>query len=88
MIGTIIVFVLCLAIYIPPANSIIKGSFVETEVYTKAVPSQNFVSNKDFKIAVVFRNKTDNKIANHSAIFQYAYSIAYQLMADYSDEYY
>lgn len=88
VLGTLVLFVLCLAIYIPPANSIIKGSYFESEFYTMSIPNQKFVSNRDFKVAIVFRNKTDNSIANHSEIFTYAYSIAYELLGDYSDEYY
>jgi hypothetical protein len=88
IIGTLVLIVLCLVIYIPPANSILKGSFSETEFYTMAQASQSFVSNIDFKVAIAFKNKTDNSIANHSEIFQYAYSIAYELLGDMSDEYY
>lgn len=88
IIGTLALIVLCLAIYIPPANSILKGNYFESEFYTMSIPSQTFVSNRDFKVAIVFKNKTDNSIANHSAIFKFAYSIAYELLGDYSDEFY
>ena len=88
VLGTLTLFVLCLAIYIPPANSIIKGSYFESEFYTMSIPNQKFVSNRDFKVAIVFKNKTDNSIANHSAIFTFAYSIAYELLGDFSNQYY
>jgi hypothetical protein len=87
VVGTLAVIVLCLAIFIPPTASILRGEYFETEFYTDSTSEQSFYSNEDFKIAVVFRNKVDNSVANHSAILEYSYSVAYEIYPDYSEVY-
>lgn len=85
--GTLALFILCLAIYIPPAINILSGDFFETEIYHKVNPNQQFYSNEDFKIAVVFKNKIDNSVANHTAILDFAYSHGGEQYGDYSQTY-
>lgn len=72
IIGTLTVLVLCLAIYIPPTVSIIKGEYIETEYFNRKVTRAQFYSNDDFRFAIVFRNRLNNQIANHSKIMDYA----------------
>jgi hypothetical protein len=48
---------------------------------------QNFYSDDDFKIAVVFRHKVNSSVANHSDIVRFAYSTAAQITPD-GEEYY
>lgn len=60
IIGTLVLIVLCLAIYVPPTASVMDGEYFETEFYTQSIASQTFYANDDFKIAVVFRNKLTN----------------------------
>lgn len=87
IIGTLAVIVLCLAIYIPPTIGYFNGNYFESEFWTYEQVNQNFYSSDDFKIAIQLRRRTDNSVANHQAILNWAYSEFVELYADYSELY-
>lgn len=84
VIGSLVVIVLCLAIYTAPTLAYLRGDFYETEFYTSSNLQKNFYSNSDFKIALVFRNKKTGLVANHSKIVEFAKSTFSEWMPDYS----
>lgn len=49
--------------------------------------SQPFYANQDFKIAIVFRHKFNNTVANHTKIVEYAYSLIGEYFPDTWEDY-
>ena len=89
IIGTLSVIILCLVFYIPPTSSVIKGEYIETQFHTRKFIKTQFYSNDDFKLAIVFRNRITNSIANHSQILDYGLAIASEYLgASWSKNYY
>jgi hypothetical protein len=74
VLGTVAVLVLCLVFYIPAARDWLAGDYFESEFLHQAPVSGKFYSNRDFKIAVQFRSRADNSVANHSTILEWASS--------------
>jgi len=85
ILGTLAVFILCLAIYIPPTINYFQGNYFESEFWVRDSVNKDFYSNDDFKIAVQIRKKSDNSVANHTKILKWAYSEFGQVLADWKD---
>ncbi len=66
VIGTLLIFVICFIIYIPAAERITKGDYFETEFYNYKIQEKEFYTDTDLKVAIVFRNRKDNSVANHT----------------------
>lgn len=73
IVGTLVLLALCLGIYIPPTVGYFKGNYFESEFYTQETVDQKFYSNRDFKIAIQFLHKSNNSVADHQVIRNWAY---------------
>lgn len=58
------------AFYVPTIVSYFQGIYFQSEFQLQQPPYGNITTNRDFKAALVFYNKTSNQIANHTLIKQ------------------
>lgn len=87
LLGTLTLLILCFAIYIPPTEGYFRGNFFESQFYSQKSINQTFYSTQDFKIAIQFRHKKNNSVADHQAMLNWAYAEYIQELADYSNSF-
>ena len=72
--GTFAVVILCLTIYLPPTINYLNGDYFESEFFHQKEATGNYYAGRDFKIAIQFRSRNDNSVANHTQILEWAFS--------------
>jgi hypothetical protein len=78
--GSLIVIAATLAFYVPTIISFFRGEmYSQSEFSLQQTPFGNITIPKDMRIALVFYNKTDNRIANHTLLRQYLTVTSYQI---------
>ena len=68
LLASIALIAICIIIYIAPVLDFKAGNYYES-MFSKIVPyNLTYYSGSDIKMAIVFRNKTDQSYANHSLL--------------------
>jgi hypothetical protein len=67
-IGTLALLALCLWFYVPAVMSYFSGNYYQSMYETDTNFAHTFFSRDDYKLAIVFKNKQDGSVYNHSSL--------------------
>lgn len=80
VLGSLILLAATLAFYVPTITGFFQGSiYFQSEFSLHQTPFGNITIPRDFRTALVFYNKTDNSIANHTLLRQLMSVVTYQM---------
>lgn len=72
IIGTLILIGISLWLYVPFIKFYFQGIYFQSFFQVQQTPSSQVLIPSDFRAAIVFRNNTDNSVANHTMLKEFS----------------